>query len=124
MNSSTVDIDPVVAAQTTKNLDLARRLVVESLAHPERYPETPNDASLVIVPYDDPELGVLNLGLANKRVAAGESIRLQRVGVPGSDDLEATGLRRLEELATHRSPRWPLAAASDLVVPAYDPDED
>jgi len=124
MNTTASGIDPVVAVQTTKNLELARRAVAEALANLDAAESGPDDAGLILIPYDDPVLGVLNLGLANTSAAAGNSVRLQRVGVPAPDAPGERERRALDGHAAHLRPKWPAAAARADLVPAYDPDDD
>ena len=64
-----------------KKIRLAGRLLREALDDPSILDAIPDGASVILLPYDDPETGVLNLGLAEQLAASSETVRLQ--GEPG-----------------------------------------
>lgn len=124
MSADTNHMEPTVVAQTAKNLGLAGRFLREALDDPRRLDTVPDGASLILVPYDDPELGVLNLGLASKRAAAGETVRLQRVGVPGPETPQWQETDVFERSASHLRPAWPTGLDDAHLVVGYDDERD
>jgi len=68
-----------------KNVELARAFLHEVLARPSILERIPTDARLVLIPPSEPELARRNLSIAYQMVEFGESVFLQRVGVPDPD---------------------------------------
>ena len=116
-------IDPVAAERIGKNIDLAFRFLGELIDDPVRLDHAPNGSSLIVLPYDDPELGVLNLGQASKLAAAGHVVRLQRVGVPKPGEPGWPDIEVFEVHSGHLAPKWPVAAGG-YPVAGYDPGVD
>ena len=79
-------IDRQTAEQTTKNIKLAGRFLREVLANPDLLAQVPQDASVVILPSDDPELAEYNRSLAARLIERGEDVIMIRLGELASDD--------------------------------------
>lgn len=73
-----------IAEQTTGNIDLAFRYVEEAIADPESLDQIPNDATLVLLPYDDPTFALNNLALAMRLASKGQPVYVRRIGAPKS----------------------------------------
>src|SRR5829696_1626580 len=68
------------ADRTTRNIALVGRFLDEVLADDSALADVPNEASLVLVPVDDPNLARANFELALRTANRGEKVRLHLVG--------------------------------------------
>ena len=73
-------IPPRIAEQTTKNLALARRFLAEVLEDEAILDAIPEEARIVLVPADDPELARMNFEMAVSDMFHGRPVVIQLVG--------------------------------------------
>jgi len=124
MSDETIPRD--LAEMTTKNLDLAGRVLQEILADPDILDEIPDGATVVPMPFDDRELAEHNLALATAHGEAGKNVVLWRVDVP-EPDVPAWRSTEIRAFSTHFfKPHWPQTVVpepGDLLI-VYDRDRD
>ncbi len=75
-------VDRATAAHTTRNIGLAGRLLRQMLADPELLDDIPNEANLIVLPYDDPATTLRNVAQALRLSARGETVLLRRINGP------------------------------------------
>lgn len=116
-------ISPRIAEQTTKNLALARRFLAEVLEDEEILDAIPEEARIVLVPADDPDLARMNFEMAVSDMFHGRPVALQLVGGlrPEVDAWRAADRRHLL-MHEIRFPTRPLHAADVAIV--YDQPHD
>lgn len=124
MSDPTEAMGARTAEMTTKNLGLIAQFLREALAEPGRIERLPDEASIVLLPEDDPALARENVALAELLVSRGEHIRLERVGVPRTDH-PAWEVNQLRAIRFSRlRPRWALSADPGLLTVVYDAGRD
>ena len=75
-------IDRATAAHTTRNIGLAGQLLKQMLANPELLDDIPNEANLIVLPFDDPATTLRNIAQAMRLAGRGESVYLRRINGP------------------------------------------
>ncbi len=124
MSDQTIPRD--LAEMATRNIDLAGQLLQEILADPSILDEIPDGATVVPMPFEDPELARHNAALLTKLMEENRNVVVRRVGVP-MPDLPAW--RATEQLMFETrmiAPHWPEIVApepGDLII-VYDRDRD
>jgi hypothetical protein len=115
-----------VAEQTTKNLALLGRFLREALDEPTIFERIPEDATVILLPPDDPELAEHNANMMIRNLEAGKNVVAHRVGVPVPDVPAWRSTEMLTIETRVLKPHWPANIApepGDLVV-VYDRDRD
>lgn len=118
-------MSPERAQRTTRNIALVGRFIEEILEDDDVLAGVPADASLILVPIDDPDLARDNLELALRAANRGERVRLQLVGrqpvdAPAWRPYDIGGFD-LTEVRPHFPPEPP--AATDVSI-VYDQPHD
>lgn len=78
--SDDATFDRATVGQTTANIGLAGDLFQEILTSPDALDEIPDDATLVLLPNDDPGLALRNLAMAGRLANRGQTVYLRRAG--------------------------------------------
>lgn len=124
--TDTHTIDPLTVEMTTRNIRLTGRFLEEILDNPDILDEFPDDATVVLMPPDDPDLALYNANLALTLGGTNEDIIVRRVGieplaVPAWETNEIRSMRYRE-----LQPHWPETIAptpGDLQI-VYDRERD
>lgn len=119
-------LNPMTVEMTTRNIRLTGRFLAEVMDDPDILNEIPDDATVVLLPTDDPELAQYNIDLMTTAGMTGGGVIVRRVGVP---PLNVPAWQANEHLAfAYREPRphWPDQVApnsGDLQI-VYDRERD
>src|SRR6476620_10715042 len=85
MSKQSTTINRNIAAITTRNLGVAGQFFRSVLNDPEILDGIPDDATVVLMPADDPEIAHANLEMALRQSDSGKNVLLYRVGTPAPD---------------------------------------
>ena len=77
MRTPTVTADPAMAAAVERNLDLVHRFLLGEHADPSRIEVVPANASVVLLPDDDPGAFEANLAMAADLTRKGRNVYLR-----------------------------------------------
>src|SRR5688500_4181817 len=73
------------AAMIDANLELSRRFFAAAFDDPSLLADLPKDATLVLIPFDDPDLARVNMIAAEREEGLGKRVVLRFVGMPRTD---------------------------------------
>ena len=115
---------PDETAMIDANLELSRRFFAAAFDDPSLLDDLPPDATVVLIPFDDPDLARANLAAAEREERLGKQIVLRIVGAPKSARPEWDA-NQTEQLAFKMlRPRWPEGIENQPVVLHYYQDTD
>jgi hypothetical protein len=112
------------AAMIDANLELSRRFFSAAFDNPSLLEDVPTDATLVLIPIDDPDLARANVAAAEREASLGKRVVLRIVGVPRTERPGWDAIRLEQVEFTILRPRWPEGAEDDPVSLHYFQDTD
>jgi hypothetical protein len=112
------------AAMIDANLELSRRFFAAAFDDPSLLDDLPKDATLVLIPFDDPDLARVNMIAAEREEGLGKRVVLRFVGMPRTDRPEWDANRVEQVRLKMIRPRWPEGSADDPVTLHYYQDTD
>lgn len=117
-------LSPETAALIDANLELAHQFLDAAFDDPSLLDDLPPEATLVLIPANDPALARANFAIADREASLGKRVVLRIVGLPKTErpEWKATQVEQFQ-LNTLR-PRWPERPKSVPVELSYYLDTD
>ncbi len=122
--TATITLSDETATMIDANLELSRRFFAAAFDDPSLLDDLPADATVVLIPFDDPGLARANMVAAEREASLGKRVVLRIVGLPSTERSE-WDTNKVEQIQfTTLRPRWPDHAESTHAAIHYFQDTD